>query len=64
VPLAKGLLTLSALPDEIKLRTFLENALDARDNGYDFVCAECGAGIHDDSDEHERGCSHESDDDD
>lgn len=64
-PLVKGMLTgLPAdYPPEERLASFLENALDARENGYDLVCAECGAGITDDSDLHERGCSHEGEDD-
>jgi hypothetical protein len=61
VPLARGLLTKSTLDDDYKLRTFLENAVEARENGYDFVCAECGAGIFDDGDMHDTSCSHEGD---
>lgn len=37
-------------------RRFVENVTEARANGYDFVCAECGAGILDESDEHEPDC--------
>lgn len=36
---------------------FLRNAQDARENGYDRLCAVCGVGTApDDMDIHERGC--------
>lgn len=37
---------------------FQRNVKDARDNGYDFLCAVCGAGITDDSDMHDLWCPH------
>jgi hypothetical protein len=36
--------------------TLLENVAEARSNGYDRCCAECGAGITDDSDIHAGWC--------
>ena len=36
---------------------FIPNVIEARENGYEEVCAECGVGIYDDTDMHERGCS-------
>jgi hypothetical protein len=35
---------------------FMENVREARDNGYDRVCAACGVGVYDESDIHERSC--------
>jgi hypothetical protein len=37
-------------------QTFLRNVAEARENGFTLVCAECGAGIYDESDLHERNC--------
>lgn len=37
--------------------TFMNNVREARENGYDRLCAECGVGVYDDTDIHERGCS-------
>jgi hypothetical protein len=37
---------------------FLKNVREARENGYDLCCSECGAGIYDDSDDHDFYCSH------
>lgn len=37
--------------------TFLYNVREARENGYDRVCVECGVGVVDDSDMHEGGSS-------
>lgn len=36
---------------------FMQHVRDARENGYELVCVECGVGVADDSDMHERGCS-------
>jgi protein-L-isoaspartate O-methyltransferase len=42
---------------------FIGNVSEARENGYDVVCVECGIGLAQDGcDMHERGCSHEQDD--
>lgn len=38
-----------------QLPFLLENAAEARANGYDLVCAECGCGINDDFDLHDQG---------
>jgi hypothetical protein len=42
-------------------RMFMENVRDARDNGYDLVCVECGCGMWEadtgEADMHEPGCS-------
>lgn len=39
---------------------FARNVLDARDNGFDLVCAQCGCGMNDDDFEdaemHEKDC--------
>jgi hypothetical protein len=35
----------------------IENIHEARDNGYDFACVECGVGITDSSDIHDLYCS-------
>lgn len=43
----------SAEPDDER---FMENVVEARENGYDRVCAGCGCGMVDDSDIHERDC--------
>ena len=37
-------------------RTFIENVTEARANGFDVACVECGVGIYDESDEHESWC--------
>ena len=37
--------------------SFMENVQEARANGYDLVCSECGAGIYDDADLHDESCS-------
>jgi hypothetical protein len=49
------------LGDERERARFLENVLEARENGYDLVCVECGGGIYDDGDLHDRGCSRDPD---
>ena len=36
--------------------TFLENAAEARSNGFDRLCSQCGVGVFDSSDIHERRC--------
>jgi hypothetical protein len=36
--------------------TFMENVREARENGYDRLCATCGVGVYDASDIHERTC--------
>lgn len=36
--------------------TFMATVREARENGYDRVCAICGVGVYDDSDMHARGC--------
>jgi hypothetical protein len=41
---------------EFPASTFLLNLKEARENGYELVCAECGVGINDDSDWHDSGC--------
>lgn len=39
-------------------RRFLANAIDARENGYDILCVECGVGLWDDGcDMHDDDCS-------
>lgn len=44
--------------DEREQRRFIANVLEARENGCDDVCAECGTGIAADGLEmHERDCS-------
>ena len=35
---------------------FMANVREARENGYDRLCAHCGVGVYDDSDMHDRGC--------
>lgn len=37
-------------------KIFLRNVKEARECGYDLLCAVCGVGIYDDSDEHEAWC--------
>lgn len=61
-PLTDGMLSALAddFPPEQRLAQFLENALDARENGYDLVCVECGAGVADGFDLHDSGCAHDS----
>lgn len=34
----------------------IENITEARANGYDLACPQCGVGIYDDSDAHEEWC--------
>jgi hypothetical protein len=36
---------------------FLSNVADARENGFEFVCSECGSGIYDENDMHDSWCS-------
>jgi hypothetical protein len=45
--------TVEVLVDE----AFMKNVREARENGYDRLCAECGCGIYDVSDFHDRACS-------
>jgi hypothetical protein len=35
---------------------FMKNIADARENGYDICCVDCGVGLFDDSDEHDTYC--------
>lgn len=42
--------------EAMNARRFIENITEARANGYEFACTECGMGIFDDNDEHESGC--------
>lgn len=63
-PLHEGMLTASELPPDYKVMVFLEEACDARENGFDYLCSECGAGMSGDGmDDHASGCSHENEDD-
>lgn len=41
------------IPDD----EFMKNVVEARDNGFDFLCAYCGVGLYDESDIHDRYCS-------
>lgn len=41
-------------------KSFIENVTDARENGFALVCAECGMGMSDDSDEHDYWCEIEA----
>jgi hypothetical protein len=36
---------------------FMRNVREARESGYDLICAECGCGIYDDADDHDPYCS-------
>jgi hypothetical protein len=51
------------MPSPISDERLLRNVRDARDNGYDLVCAECGVGMTDDEFEeegsHDVGCPNE-----
>lgn len=42
---------------------FIHNVADARDNGFELVCAQCGIGMTDDefedADAHDTGCPNE-----
>lgn len=40
----------------VPIPRFLSNVNEAREAGYDVVCADCGAGMHDDSDSHDLFC--------
>ena len=42
---------------EIPDGTFMDNVHEARECGYDMVCVECGVGLVDGLEIHERGCS-------
>jgi hypothetical protein len=46
----------SAADEEFRDKGLVENVLEARSNGYDTVCTDCGVGITDESDMHERWC--------
>jgi hypothetical protein len=35
---------------------FLDNVAEARENGYDLCCVDCGVGLFDDTDEHDTYC--------
>jgi uncharacterized protein (DUF983 family) len=36
--------------------TFMENVLEALENGYDRLCAHCGTGVYDGFEIHEKAC--------
>ena len=42
--------------DEWHARHFIDNVTEARANGFDVACVECGVGIYDESDAHETWC--------
>lgn len=46
--------------EEWQAKTFIENVAWARDCGFSLVCAECGVGVSDESDEHEDWCEMEA----
>ena len=51
---------MSTATDEMTLAvdedTFMQNVREALSNGFDRCCSQCGVGIYDDSDTHERRC--------
>jgi hypothetical protein len=59
--------TLKAERDALKASvaewaSFVRNVKEARTFGYDEVCSECGAGLTDDTDQHDTRCSRYVDD--
>ena len=50
-------ISVAAEPPVLTDEKFMANVREARENGHDIVCVECGSGIFDDSDIHDRECS-------